>query len=136
MFRGPVSGGWPVPAAAWQGDQVVEQFAGEPTDWVPLPDVAERLDLTISKVRQLVRECGLLAVRRDGVLRVPADLIETTAGGSRATATYCSAELEIAPGDVVRLLWEDATHGAWWCENAAHERGWVRADFLQFNEEP
>jgi hypothetical protein len=66
---------------------------------------------------------------------VPADLIESTSGGSRATATYCSAELEVAPGDVVRLLWEDATHGAWWCENAAQERGWVRADFLQFSEE-
>lgn len=47
----------------------------QPTQWVPLPDVAERLDLPISKVHQLVRERGLLAVRRDGVLRVPEELV-------------------------------------------------------------
>ena len=35
-------------------------------------------------------------------------------------------------GDIVRLIWEDATHGAWWCENPQQERGWVRAEYLQF----
>ncbi|GGJ85314.1 transcriptional regulator [Pilimelia anulata] len=54
---------------------MTDSVSVEPTEWVPLPDVAERLDLTISKVRQLVREGGLLAVRRDGVLRVPVELI-------------------------------------------------------------
>ncbi|GGK26246.1 transcriptional regulator [Pilimelia terevasa] len=49
--------------------------AVEPAEWVPLPDVAERLDLTISRVRQYVRDGTLLAVRRDGVLRVPGELI-------------------------------------------------------------
>lgn len=65
---------------------------------------------------------------------VPADLIDSTPSGARAKGAYCSAELEVEAGDVVRLLWEDATHGAWWCENAASERGWVRADNLIFDD--
>jgi hypothetical protein len=65
---------------------------------------------------------------------VPADIIEAGPDGARAKASYCSAELEVEPGDVVRLLWEDATHGAWWCETAASERGWVRAEYLQFDD--
>ncbi|MFI7077234.1 Rv2175c family DNA-binding protein [Micromonospora sp. NPDC049903] len=46
-----------------------------PADWLTLPDVAERLDLTISKVHQLIRDRELIAVRRDGVRRIPADLV-------------------------------------------------------------
>jgi hypothetical protein len=65
---------------------------------------------------------------------VPADLIETVAGASRAKGIYCSAELEVAVGDEVRLHWEDATHGAWWCEDSHQERGWVRTEFLQFED--
>jgi hypothetical protein len=57
--------------AAWQSVGVTE----EPAEWLSLPDVAERLELPISKVRQMVRDGALLAVRRDGVLRVPADLV-------------------------------------------------------------
>ncbi|MFV2009080.1 MULTISPECIES: Rv2175c family DNA-binding protein [unclassified Micromonospora] len=49
--------------------------AGEPAGWLTLPDVAERLDVTISKVHQMVRDRELLAVRRDGVRRVPAELV-------------------------------------------------------------
>ncbi|MEV6695489.1 Rv2175c family DNA-binding protein [Micromonospora sp. NPDC051196] len=47
----------------------------EPADWLTLPDVAERLDLTISKVHQKIRDRELIAVRRDGVRRIPADLV-------------------------------------------------------------
>ncbi|MGC5031992.1 Rv2175c family DNA-binding protein [Micromonospora sp. DT229] len=46
-----------------------------PTDWLTLPDVAERLDLTISKVHQRIRDRELIAVRRDGVRRIPTDLV-------------------------------------------------------------
>ncbi len=49
----------------------------EPAQWLNLPDVAQRLDLSISRVHQLIRDRALIAVRRDGVLRVPAELIET-----------------------------------------------------------
>jgi hypothetical protein len=37
-----------------------------------LPDVAERLGLPVTKVRQALRDGQLVAVRRDGVLCVPA----------------------------------------------------------------
>ncbi|SCG41528.1 Helix-turn-helix domain-containing protein [Micromonospora echinaurantiaca] len=47
----------------------------DPADWLTLPDVAERLDVSISKVHQMVRDRELIAVRRDGVRRIPADLV-------------------------------------------------------------
>ncbi|MEV1287937.1 Rv2175c family DNA-binding protein [Micromonospora sp. NPDC049679] len=47
----------------------------EPTEWLTLPDVAERLDVSISKVHQMIRDRELLAVRRDAVRRVPAELV-------------------------------------------------------------
>ena len=40
-----------------------------------LPAVAETLGLDVVRVRQLLRDRQLVAVRRDGVLVVPADLI-------------------------------------------------------------
>lgn len=40
-----------------------------------LPDVAELLGIPVNRVHQLIRERALLAVRRDGVLRVPAELV-------------------------------------------------------------
>ncbi len=46
------------------------------TDWLPLPDVAAALGLDILRARQLVRERQLLAVRRDGVLQVPAAFLQ------------------------------------------------------------
>ncbi|BCJ61129.1 Rv2175c family DNA-binding protein [Micromonospora endophytica] len=46
-----------------------------PADWLTLPDVAERLELPISKVHQMIRDRELIAVRRDGVRRIPADLV-------------------------------------------------------------
>jgi hypothetical protein len=46
-----------------------------PGGWVTLPDVAERLDVPITKVHQMIRDGALLAVRRDGVLSVPAELV-------------------------------------------------------------
>ncbi|HWH00637.1 MAG TPA: Rv2175c family DNA-binding protein, partial [Pilimelia sp.] len=49
--------------------------AAQPAEWLTLPDVADRLERSISEVRQQVREGALLAVRRDGVLRVPVELV-------------------------------------------------------------
>ncbi|GIF31381.1 Rv2175c family DNA-binding protein [Actinoplanes utahensis] len=46
-----------------------------PAGWITLPDVSEKLGVTISKVHQLIREGSLLAVRRDGVRVVPAELV-------------------------------------------------------------
>ncbi len=47
----------------------------EPAGWLTLPDVAERLDVTISKVHQMIRDRELIAVRRDGVRQVPVELV-------------------------------------------------------------
>ena len=46
-----------------------------PNEWITLPDIADKWDLSISKVNQMVRDGDLLAVRRNGVKVVPADLV-------------------------------------------------------------
>lgn len=43
--------------------------------WLTLPDVAERLDVPVSKVHHMIRDGALLAVRRGGVRQVPADFV-------------------------------------------------------------
>ncbi|MFI1988084.1 Rv2175c family DNA-binding protein [Actinoplanes sp. NPDC020271] len=52
-----------------------ETVITEPSGWVNLPDVSEKLGLSISKVNQMVKDGDLLAVRRDGVRLVPAELV-------------------------------------------------------------
>jgi hypothetical protein len=46
-----------------------------PSGWVTLPDLAERLDVPVTKVTQMVRDGLLIAVRQEGVLRVPEELV-------------------------------------------------------------
>jgi hypothetical protein len=46
-----------------------------PQRWLTLPDVAERLDVPVTKVRQMMRERKLIAVRTDGVLHVPEEFV-------------------------------------------------------------
>lgn len=48
------------------------------SDWLPLPDVAERLDVEVSRVRRLLEEGQLVALRRgEPVVRmVPAELLD------------------------------------------------------------
>jgi hypothetical protein len=55
----------------WDGVQVTENVS----TWMNLPDVAERLGVPITKVHQLIREGALVAVRRNGILGVPAELV-------------------------------------------------------------
>jgi hypothetical protein len=47
------------------------------TSWLPLPDVAEVLGLDVGRVRRLLRDRVLVAVRRGdrGTLCVPAELV-------------------------------------------------------------
>jgi len=72
---------WCPPVRSWQIGVVTEPVATdqlvEPAEWVALPDVAEQLSLPITRVHQLIRDHALVAVRRDGVLRVPVELIAT-----------------------------------------------------------
>jgi Rv2175c C-terminal domain of unknown function len=76
-----VSGGSPgavgqgCSGAVWQAGRVTDSVTSAPAGWVTLPDVADKLDLSISKVNQMVRDGHLLAVRRDGIRVVPAELV-------------------------------------------------------------
>jgi hypothetical protein len=54
---------------------VSESVTAGPTQWINLPDVSEKLDLSISKVHQMIRDGQLLAVKRDGIRVVPAELV-------------------------------------------------------------
>jgi Rv2175c C-terminal domain of unknown function len=46
-------------------------------DWMTIPEVADRLGLPVSRVKQLLRDRKLLAVRRpDGALSVPAAFLD------------------------------------------------------------
>jgi hypothetical protein len=47
----------------------------EPAGWITVPDLAERLEVPVTRVHQMLRDHHLLAVRRDGVLRIPAELV-------------------------------------------------------------
>ncbi|ASW56058.1 Rv2175c family DNA-binding protein [Plantactinospora sp. KBS50] len=49
--------------------------AAAPEGWLTLPDVAELLDLPITRVHRMIREGQMIAVPRDGVRRVPAELV-------------------------------------------------------------
>ncbi|WP_442893261.1 Rv2175c family DNA-binding protein [Aquipuribacter sp. SD81] len=51
-------------------------------DWLPLPDVAERLDLDIMRTRRLVADGDLAATRVDGVMKVPAAFLVDTPEGT------------------------------------------------------
>ncbi|AYF99216.1 Rv2175c family DNA-binding protein [Protaetiibacter intestinalis] len=48
----------------------------EPTAWLTIPDLVEALGLPQGRVRRLIEDRHLLAIRVDGVLQVPADFIE------------------------------------------------------------
>lgn len=63
-------------AATWHPGAVTE-LEELITDWLTLPDAAERLDVEVSRVRRLIEEWQLISVRRgDPVVRsVPAEMI-------------------------------------------------------------
>lgn len=44
--------------------------------WLALPDIGTALDLEVTRVRQLLRDGQLVALRRAGILMVPADLLQ------------------------------------------------------------
>jgi hypothetical protein len=81
---GPLAGGQDVAdgqqAAGGQvaTGQIVTGQLVEPAAWLSLAEVAQRLDIGVNQVRQLIRDRSLLAVRRDGAPRVPAELIAPT----------------------------------------------------------
>jgi hypothetical protein len=44
--------------------------------WLTVPEAADLLGVGVNRVRQLVTDRQLLAMRRDGVLMVPADFVQ------------------------------------------------------------
>lgn len=44
--------------------------------WLTVPEAADLLGVGVNRVRQLVTDRQLIAVRRDGVLMVPADFVQ------------------------------------------------------------
>ena len=44
--------------------------------WLTVPEAADLLGVGVNRVRQLVTDRQLLAVRREGVLMVPADFVQ------------------------------------------------------------
>ncbi|WP_105567468.1 Rv2175c family DNA-binding protein [Microbacterium halophytorum] len=55
---------------------MTENSATYPTEWLPLPDVAERLDVSVGQVRKLIEDDVLVASRRDGVQKVPSVFLQ------------------------------------------------------------
>ncbi len=46
----------------------------EPT-WVSVPDIASSLGQPVTRVHQLIRDGQLVALRQDGILRIPAEFV-------------------------------------------------------------
>jgi hypothetical protein len=68
------TGFWP--GRMWQGGGVTEPTSvTQPAEWLSVPDIADRLELPVSRVHQMIREGALIGVRREGALRVPAELV-------------------------------------------------------------
>lgn len=81
---------------------------GPDVELVPVPDVADRLGLPVSKVRQALRDGQLLAVRRAGVLSVPATFLTDDGQivkGLPGTITVL-ADAGFTPDDMLRWLFE------------------------------
>lgn len=83
-----------------------DDVLGPEVEVLPLPDVAERLGLPVTKVRQALRDGQLLAVRRAGVLSVPAAFLTEDSQivkGLPGTITVL-ADAGFTPEDMLRWL--------------------------------
>jgi len=61
------------PASAWQSYGVTDHDAAR--QWLTIPDLVDILGIGVGRVRRLIEDRHLAAVRIDGVLKVPADFI-------------------------------------------------------------
>lgn len=71
------AGNPPVPGSAWQAGAVTDDLDALISEWLPLPDVADLLDIDVNRVRQLVNDHQLLAARRgeNRTLQIPSAFI-------------------------------------------------------------
>jgi len=58
---------------------VAEDVLDAQVDVLPVPDVADRLGVPVTRVHQMLRDHHLLAVRRDGIVVVPAEFLDGAA---------------------------------------------------------
>lgn len=65
---------YPLGAQVWQSSYVQDVMA-QVASWMTVPDVAEALNIPLGKARRLIEEHSLVAVRREGVMMVPSELI-------------------------------------------------------------
>lgn len=82
-------------------------------EWLALPDVAERLGVDVVRVRQLVREQRLVAVRHGErqVLQVPARMLVEADGRTEPIAALHGTVVVLSDGgltdpEIVRWLFE------------------------------
>jgi hypothetical protein len=86
-----------------------DDVLGPDVAMLPLPDVAERLDVPVTKVRQALRDGQLIAVRRSGVLLVPEVFlakegeVEEVVKGLPGTITVLG-DAGFSPTDMLRWL--------------------------------
>ena len=69
--------GWaisPRSAPVWQSLVVSNAFT-HVSEWLTVPDVAERLGIPLGRVRRLIEDHHLISIRKDGVQYVPGELI-------------------------------------------------------------
>ena len=97
------------------------------SEWLTLPDVAERMDLPITKARQLVKDRQLVAVRRGerNVLSVPAAFLsgDQVLKGLPGTLTLL-ADNHFTDEEAVRWLFTpDESLPGTPVEALAHNRG-------------
>lgn len=57
----------------WHTRTVTDVY--EDRQWLTIPDLVEKLDLTPSRIRRLIEDRQLLAIKRNGVLSVPVDFL-------------------------------------------------------------
>ncbi len=85
-------------------DPATDALVGE---WLTLPDVAERFGVQVTRIRQLLRDNQLLAVRRgeNNVLSVPAEFIDGdhTVKGLTGTLTLLR-DAKFTDAEAVRWL--------------------------------
>lgn len=58
----------------WQSCRVIDPFASI-DEWLSVPEAADLLNVQPGRVRRLIEEHHLFAIRRDGVQKIPAHLI-------------------------------------------------------------
>jgi hypothetical protein len=73
LRRGPGGG---TDERGWHAERVSPSPLPLAPTYIPVPEIAIRLGIVVTKVHQLIRERQLIAVRTDGVLRVPAEFVD------------------------------------------------------------